>query len=190
MNRILKRQSRRKKSRRSKSENSKRKNYKSRKAYSRKAYSRKAYSRKALQRKAYSRKAYSRKAYSRKKSSRVKSLRKPNRRMSRRKMLVFGFGSESKKDKIMAKYGVITIYGSDGCGACVNIKKVCDEHKINYTFIDRDSNNDEQNELIKKLKVDEDDKHNGMYKYIPIIICEKGNFLGGSGNFIKLINEI
>jgi len=122
------------------------------------------------------------------KNSKHKNSKHKNSKLSKRKKSVFGFTPETKSEKIFDKYGVIRIYGDNGCGACVNIKKLCDQLKIKYEFIIRGVENDE---IIKNLKgIDEDDKYEGMYKYVPVILCKNGTFLGGSAKFFQIVNDI
>jgi glutaredoxin len=91
-------------------------------------------------------------------------------------------------DKVFEKYGLLTIYGNGWCRACENVKTFCDNNKIKYAFIERDKNNDE---IVKNLKnIPEKDKVDGIYKYVPVIVCKNGTFLGGSEKFDNTLKEL
>jgi glutaredoxin len=86
--------------------------------------------------------------------------------------------------KVNEEHGLITIYGNHGCSACVIVDRICNERAINYVFIDRNSNDIEQNAIINRCEgIPEKD-----YQYIPVIISSNNKFLGGSTAFIKLVN--
>ena len=116
-----------------------------------------------------------------KRFSRMNKVRKSKRNSRRNKRAKFGM---EPIHKVNEEHGIITIYGNHSCPACLKVDNICKERKIKYNFIDRDSDDKNQNAIINECK----GIPNTDYKYIPVIISANNLFLGGSSDFINLVN--
>ena len=117
-----------------------------------------------------SRKKSRRRRSSVRKKSRKKSRRKSRRRRSN-KRATFSFSSDIIPSK------TITIYGMDGCPACEKSKKMCKEKNVHFNYYIRSEHEDK----VQKIAPG--------YKYVPVVVDEKGKFIGGSIELEKYLKN-
>lgn len=114
--------------------------------------------------------------------SRVKSRkpilksRKRSRIKSRKPKLNTFFSFNSNKNKY-GLYEPLTIYTKEGCGACVEAKRICTEKGIKFSSFKKE-------DFEEKIKKDT----NG-YKYVPVIFDSSGKFIGGAIDLKKIVDK-
>ena len=73
--------------------------------------------------------------------------------------------------------GPLTVYTANGCGACQKTKDLLKEKGISF------------NEYLRKEHEEEINKLTNGYKYVPVIIDENKNFIGGFPEIQKLLYD-
>ena len=104
--------------------------------------------------------------------------RSKSRRRSRsksKKRPIFKFDSQPENKCNLSQ--PLTIYTKEGCGACSEAKKICEEKGIKFRCF-------EKKDYEEKIKKDT----NG-YKYVPVIFDSNGVFIGGASDLKKLISK-
>ena len=65
----------------------------------------------------------------------------------------------------------------EGCGACIYVKKLCNEKGIKFNAFNRKDYEEKVN------------KESNGYKYVPAIFDSHGKFIGGTPELEKLIQK-
>ena len=106
-----------------------------------------------------------------KKRSRKRSKKRSRKKRSNKKV-TFNFSSD-----IPTKTKTLTIYGMDGCPACEISKQMCKQKNIKFNYY----NIADHEDTVHKIAPG--------YKYVPVVVDENNNFIGGSIELKKYLEN-
>ena len=92
------------------------------------------------------------------------------------------FNNIYKNNKMSDLKQPLTIYTDKGCGACTEVKELCDKNNIKYNALElKEQSDDKRKEINKKTN---------NYRYVPVIFDNEQNFLGGLKELKNIINKM